>query len=285
MTLDFAGRRIAVVTGACGGMGVACCRQLGKQFDLVIADMASDRLARFAEQLKDEGYRVADWIAGDLRDPQVITALLEAAEGAGTLELVVHTAGFTAIDGDWRSIVDVNLVATGQLLRQLQPRLIPRSTTILIASIAGHMVKGGEEVDRLLDDPLQDGFLDKLELHMLRLSEELAPRTISSIGYALAKRAVIRMCEKKGAEWAESGARIVSISPGAIWTSMSRREIEAGINAVARVREMTPLGRWGTAMDIAETADFLASPMASFINGCDLRVDGGVVPALAGRHF
>jgi len=57
MSLDFEHRRVAVVTGACGGMGVACCRQLGKQFDLVLCDVAADRLGRFAEQLRDEGYR------------------------------------------------------------------------------------------------------------------------------------------------------------------------------------------------------------------------------------
>lgn len=278
-------RGIAVVTGACGGIGAACCRQLGKRYDLLLCDMAEERLGSFAALLKDEGYAVAAQMCGDLRDPTFTTAVLDEAMRAGSVDVVLHTAGFTAIDADWQGIISVNLIATEHLLRAVEPRLAAGSVTILIGSIAGHLVKAGEEVDRLLDDPLQDGLLDKFAPHMACLEKSLAPRNASSIAYALAKRATIRACEAKVVAWAKRGARIVSISPGAILTAMTRREIAAGVNAVDRVRDATPAGRWGTPMDIASAVDFLASPLASFVSGCDLRVDGGVIPALTGRNF
>ena len=53
--------------------------------------------------------------------------------------------------------------------------------------------------------------------------------------------------------------------------------------AAAAVLEQTPLRRWGTPMDIAMAAAFLASDQASFITGTDLRVDGGMIPARLGE--
>lgn len=62
---------------------------------------------------------------------------------------------------------------------------------------------------------------------------------------------------------------------------MARTEAETNAMSLAVV-EATPLGRWGTAMDIANAVRFLISDAASFITGCDLRVDGGVTPKMNG---
>ena len=102
--------------------------------------------------------------------------------------------------------------------------------------------------------------------------------------YSLTKRAIIRLCEERAVEWGRLGARIVSLSPGMIWTPMGRREAEGGRRAQALV-DATPAGRWGTAMDIALTVQFLVSEAASYISGSDIRVDGGAVAAMRGGLF
>jgi NAD(P)-dependent dehydrogenase (short-subunit alcohol dehydrogenase family) len=62
---------------------------------------------------------------------------------------------------------------------------------------------------------------------------------------------------------------------------MARKEAETNTMSLAVV-EATPLRRWGTAMDIANAVRFLISDAASFITGCELRVDGGVTTAMNG---
>jgi NAD(P)-dependent dehydrogenase (short-subunit alcohol dehydrogenase family) len=98
----------------------------------------------------------------------------------------------------------------------------------------------------------------------------------SGAAYSLSKRAVIALAERRAVAWGAQGARIVSISPGLIATPMGRQEM-AATDAAARLADVTPAGRPGTAAEIAQAARFLTSDEASFITGCDLRVDGGAV--------
>ena len=65
---------------------------------------------------------------------------------------------------------------------------------------------------------------------------------------------------------------------------MGRKEAENN-PAALRVVEATPVGRWGSVLDIASAVEFLISDQAGFITGCDLRIDGGVTPLLAGVTF
>ena len=92
------------------------------------------------------------------------------------------------------------------------------------------------------------------------------------------------MCESRAAAWGRKGARIVSISPGTIWTPMGRQEADSNPRVEAMVAA-TPTGRWGTSLDIAAAAAFLASAEASFVTGCDLPVDGGLTPSMRGVAF
>ena len=92
------------------------------------------------------------------------------------------------------------------------------------------------------------------------------------------------MCERRALDWGAFGARLVSVSPGVVWTPMGQEEAASGHRAQA-MADATPMGRWGTADDIAGTVEFLASDAASYITGCDIRVDGGAVAAMRGANF
>jgi NAD(P)-dependent dehydrogenase (short-subunit alcohol dehydrogenase family) len=272
-------RRRAVITGAGGGMGRACARMLGETMDLVLTDVAAGPLDSFADALVQEGFAVAPLIAGDLSDAAVVEALAaSAAEGAG-LGTLVHTAGLSPALAPWEPIMRTNLIGTARLLAAIEPALRPGSVAILIASMAGHLAPALPEADPILDDPLAPDLIARIAPVIDALADHGDPRGSAQVSYALSKRATIRMAEQRAGDWARHGARIVSISPGTIWTPMGRREAEENPNAAAVVTA-TPAGRWGTAMDIAAAVRFLASDSAGFITGTDLRVDGGVTPYL-----
>jgi NAD(P)-dependent dehydrogenase (short-subunit alcohol dehydrogenase family) len=165
----------------------------------------------------------------------------------------------------------------------MEPLLVDGTACVMIASVAGHLGPANKAAISLLDDPLQSDLLDRLapRLKALVASEG---GTMEGQAYSLSKRAIIRMCERRAVEWGKQGARIVSLSPGLVWTPMGQREAESGSRAQAMI-DATPAGRWGTVEDIAATVAFLTSDAASYITGCDIRVDGGAVAAMRGSNF
>lgn len=141
--------------------------------------------------------------------------------------------------------------------------------------MAGHINPGMPDAERLLDHPIDAVALDQLEPFLLSPGASAdAEAMASQLAYVLSKRAVIRMVEQLAPVWGRRDARIVSVSPGLIYTPMGVREADASPDTKATLSAQ-PISRWGTAMDIADAVDFLTGPNASFITGCDLRVDGG----------
>lgn len=275
-------RPIAIVSGAAGGVGAACARLLGRTCRLLLTDIDAAGLAALLSALADDGY-VAKGIAGDITDPACAAALAEWCAAEGTVRSIVNAAGLSPVQGDWQRIMAVNLTGAVMLLDALEPLLVPGSAGALIASVAGHLGPQDPAAEALLDDARAPGMLDALEP---RLAAMVAAHggTHEGHAYSLAKRGVIRLCERRAARWGASGARIVSISPGGIWTAMGRREAAQGRRAQALV-DAAPAARWGTAMEIASTVEFLVSDLAGYITGCDLRVDGGAVAVTRGKAF
>ena len=106
----------------------------------------------------------------------------------------------------------------------------------------------------------------------------LRPDVLSDPGtaYALAKRANQLRVRSASGSWGERGARINSISPGVIATSMGRAELASNSGAFMRAMvEASASRRLGTPEDIAAATAFLLGPDASFVSGTDLLVDGG----------
>lgn len=277
-------RPIALITGASGGMGRACARLLGRQYDLVLNDIDAQRLQTFVDTLGEEGQVVAGALPADLAAAGAAEALVAAARQAGRLRVVLHTAGLSPALADWQSILRANVVGTERLLGALDRDLEAGLATLLIASMAGHLTPADAAMDELLAAALDQSLLERALPLLQAMARPDDPYALATPAYGQSKRAVIRMCERRAPAWGAKGARILSISPGVIWTPMGRREVEnnAGAAAVARA---APVGRWGTVADIASAVEFLTSDLAGFITGCDLRVDGGVTPALAGATF
>lgn len=273
--------RQAIVTGAAGGQGQACARALGKTMDLVLTDIADEKLAGFTEQLRSDGYSVTASIQGDLTDETVCHRVAQAATAGSGLGALVHTAAISQIMASWRRILEVDLMGTVRLLNAVEPLLQVDSAAVLIGSMAGHLYPANPEADSILDAPLAPTFFDRIEPLVSRMAGD-DPRGPSPVAYAFAKRTIMRLCEQRAPVWALKGARIVSISPGMIWTPMGRLEADGNENA-STILETTPMGRWGKPTDIANAVEFLVSGAASFITGTDLRVDGGATPVTLAR--
>ncbi|NBU85129.1 MAG: SDR family oxidoreductase [Sphingomonadaceae bacterium] len=273
---------VAIITGAAGGMGAAIARLLGHSHRLLLNDVARDRLDALVQALRGEGMD-ADGLAGDLAEPGVADRLAALLGQDDVLRSVVNAAGLSPIQADWQSIVAANAIGPARLLAAVDPLLGQGTACVMIASVAGHLGPRDATAEAALAAPLQPGLCDALA-PMLAALAEVDGGSLEGHAYSLTKRAIIRRCEENAGHWGARGARIVSLSPGMILTPMGRREAESGRRAQALV-DATPAGRWGTADDIAATAQFLLSDAASYISGCDIRVDGGAVAALRGRRF
>jgi NAD(P)-dependent dehydrogenase (short-subunit alcohol dehydrogenase family) len=161
------------------------------------------------------------------------------------------------------------------MVEALLPLVRPGSSVVLIGSIAGYS-EVDPAVEALLTDPMADGFYDAVD-------RTLGQPLDSATAYVLAKRGVTRLVERSAAAWGERGGRIVAIAPGLIETSMGLMELERQ-PIIPVMIEMTPVKRPdqtlpGRPEDIAGAVAFLVSDEASFISGCDIRVDGGLVGA------
>ncbi len=272
------GGRVAVITGASGGMGRACAQRFGLTQRLVLCDIRKDKIEAEAQSLREAGFDVAAALALDIGDQGAVKELAAQAAKAGPLGALVHTAGLSPALADWEPILRVNLVGTALLLEAFVEKAVRGSVAICIASMAGHMGEREPRLEALFDRPLSPNLIKDLDPFVIAGAKTsgMEPRYAA---YSISKRAIIRMVQDRARDWAAKGARIVSISPGLMDTPMGRKEAEV-TDSHATLLAMTPAGRWGTPMDIANAAYFLSSEEASFVTGCDLLVDGGIMAVL-----
>jgi NAD(P)-dependent dehydrogenase (short-subunit alcohol dehydrogenase family) len=264
--------RVSVVTGGSGGMGIATARLLAPQGPLIIADVKEHELEAAAAGLRKDGYDVTSALC-DVSNEESVGALARKAAAAGPVRALVHTAGLSPTMANWRRIMSVNLVGSALIEQAFAPLMAQGGAAVFIASMAGHTAAEGAKTYRLLDDPLRPNFMEDLEAAVG--VGKIDPGT----SYGLSKQGVIQLCQRVTPAWAKGGARINTISPGLIDTGMGKLEF-ANQPMMAAMLEKTPVGRWGTAEEIAQVAVFLCSPAASFVTGIDILVDGGMTNAL-----
>lgn len=274
------GERIALVTGAAGGMGRACARLLGRDHTLVLTDTDSHRLDALAAELGATGIEVAATVTTDISDAGATENLIATAQRCGTLGAVIHTAGLSPSLGESEEIMRVNAKGTTLLLDALERRLHSALAVVIIASMAGHAASPEAEIDALCQDPANDDFPANAKALLERLSGGDNARKASDAAYLYSKRANLLEVQRRAVRWAEHGARINSISPGLVDTAMGRREVETDEGA-AKMLALQPLG-WVDADAIADAAAFLVSPSSRMITGTDLKVDGGLCAAIFG---
>lgn len=260
MDLQLAGRR-ALVTGSSDGIGAAIARQLAAE-DCAVMVHGRDRVKAqaVADEIGTDG-SLTDVAVGDLSDPGEASRIASRAANWG-VDILVNNAGpFAENDWDsatpesWLSTLDTNVMSAARLAHDLLPHLRERGW--------GRVINVGS---RAATTPLPN-----------------------MVEYSAAKAAVVNMTTSLAQHLAGTGITANTVSPGVIVTEgmrrmFERRAAERGEAAswpeierdVVEMYAPNPTQRLGTPDDIADTIAFLSSPRAGYINGINVRVDGGL---------
>ena len=247
--------RCVVVTGAASGLGAAVARAaIDDGWRVGVLDRSGDGAQRVADDLGPDAVALA---ADTTVEAEVNDALdrFAAATGAPAPHGLVANAGIVRFGPladvaleDWRAVVDVNLTGTFIAARAVARRMMDagiRGSLVTVTSMNG-----------------------------------VAPGPNAG-AYGATKAAVALLTKQMALEWGPSGIRANAVAPGLIDAGMS-----GPIYADTRIRQQraasVPLGRLGTAGDVAGAILFLLSDEAAYINGIELLVDGGVTSSIIG---
>lgn len=259
---------VAVVTGGAGGMGSACAAKLAAEgWDaLLLCDIHLDRLEAVAARLRAGGALV-EVLAGDIADP-AFPATIVAALAGRLISALIHTAGISPTMGDAARILEVNLDSTVRLVDGLRDVMAPGSAAVLYSSNSANFPTPPEAAAAFAR-PLPPGGAAAL-LHLA---------STPNLAYPLSKLGVRALVKREAKSFGARGARLISISPGAIDTAMTRDEVPNSEAAQRMIRE-SAMGRMGRPEELAAVSVFLCSPDASFVTATDWLVDGGHAAAL-----
>jgi NAD(P)-dependent dehydrogenase (short-subunit alcohol dehydrogenase family) len=245
-------RPLALVTGGTRGIGAAIARRLAQEgHDLVLGYHRDDVAAAGRRAEVEDLGATCTTVRADLTTDSGVEELFAAAREAGTLSAVVSNAGATYLYAALaetpvetvRRTIEVNLVA---------PVLVARAAVRVMGTAYGG----------------QGGVL-------VNISSGAA--TLGSPGeyvhYAAAKAGVDTLTRGLGLEVADQGIRVVGVAPGLVDTDLHARSGDP--ERVARMAPAIPLGRAGTAAEIAEAVAWLVSERAGYVTATTLRVAGG----------
>lgn len=266
--------QVVVVIGV-GGMGETIARRQGSGKKLVLADFNEEGLARTAEALRGDGYSIDTHVV-DVSSRESVANLAVAAAAAGSVVEVIHTAGLSPTQAPAAAILRVDLVGVAHVLDEFADVIAPGGSGVVIASMAGSMAAGS------LPAELEGALALTPTADLLDLPLWADPKfTDAGAAYSISKRANQLRVHAASITWGAKGARINSVSPGVISTSMGQQELASPSGeGMRRMVSASGTSRMGTTGDIANAVAFLLSPQASFITGTDILVDGGVVAAL-----
>lgn len=242
----------AVVTGGSRGIGQSCCFELARQgADIVFNhnDATDDAAAKTVAAVEALGRKCLA-IKGDVGDEAVCEDLADRAmQQLGGLDIMVSNAGicpfhaFLDMPTDlWRRVQDTNLTGAFMAVRAAANRMKDQGNggaIIAVSSISA--LVGGE-----------------FQAH-----------------YTPTKAGVHSLMQSIAIPMGRLGIRCNSVLPGAIATDINKDDW-SDLKKRAYLEGRVPLGRFGTPADIGKPVAFLASDMASYINGAALLVDGGL---------
>jgi NAD(P)-dependent dehydrogenase (short-subunit alcohol dehydrogenase family) len=253
LPIDLTGKR-ALVTGASDGVGAGIAGVLALAGCNVVGTgtVAADhrRAVAFRENIARHGVDV-EYLSGDLGDPQVPARLVDGAVATlGGLDIVVSNAGRNAFHGasaaseqDWQACMNLNLASHWRLAKAARPHLEKAGPGVLIVIGSNHAY------------------------HTLP----------GCFPYNVAKSALTGLVQSLAIEWGPS-VRVVGVAPGFIDTPGNQAWFDSFPDPSAervRTHSRHPTGRIGTPAEVGNLCAFLASPLAGFITGNTILIDGG----------
>lgn len=236
-------RRTALVTGAAQGLGLAISTRLVREgFDVLMGDVNEIAVAEAATTIGGIG------LAMDVTDDASVAAAL-ATLHSRPLDVLVNNAGIISRQpaaefdsNQWDREMAVNLGGTMRCSRAAYP-LLARGSNATVVNLAS--------VGSTFGLPQR-------------------------LGYSTTKSGILGLTRTLAAEWGPDGIRVNAVAPGYIETPMMLSGFDTGALDRDRLLSRTPLGRFGTAEDVAAAVAFLVSGDAAFVTGAVLNVDGGI---------
>lgn len=239
--------RVAVVTGAAGGIGAAIAERLaalGARVALLDLPRTASELERQRQALPTRG------LAGvcDIADPDSVAAAADLVHTQlGGCDILVNNAGVlgrhAALEGvsleDWDHLMHINL----------------RGPFLCTRAFGAHMLARGRG-------------------SIVNIGSIAAGKPNASPAYSVSKAGVLALTRHTAVEWGPRGIRTNAVSPGFIRTPLSAVHYANDSLLQSRTR-LVPVRRLGATHDIADAVAYLASDAAGFVNGQDLVVDGG----------
>jgi NAD(P)-dependent dehydrogenase (short-subunit alcohol dehydrogenase family) len=250
--------RTVVVSGAAGGIGRACARQLAAEgAQVALLDIAKDRAEETAELINAGGGRCAAYGADVTASTAVEAALNQAEQDLGPVTMAVGAAGvirnapfLELAEADWDRTLAVNLRGMFVLLQSTARRVVRHGggSMVAVASVAG---RGGRP---------------------------------TCADYAASKAGVISLVRSAALALAGHGINVNAVCPGVVDTEMTRgiHQEKAAISGItpeesfARQAAQIPLGRIESPEEVAGVVAFLLSASAGYITGQALNVCGGL---------
>lgn len=268
-------KKISIITGGAGGIGLATAKVVGRDHHVVICDVNQNRLDKAIGELKQLGIS-CDSVVCDITDPATVDALMKHAIGQGQLVSVIHTAGLSPQMADPQTILKVNALGSVNITNACHAIAREGFALINVASMAAHLFPAFLLPKRAYPLALTDAqvFLKKA-LFPTRFMPTRLFR--NGMAYGISKNFVIWLSRRSAAKFGEKGARILSVSPGTFDTEMGRLEEKSGS---AKMLKTAALKRFGKPEEMAELLAFCASEKAGYLTGTDILCDGGVI---AGR--
>ena len=242
---DSADGKVALVTGAARGIGLATARRfLADGWRVALLDIDADNLTRAMATVDAPATTLA--LAADVSDQAQVSAAIEQLRARfGRLDALVNNAGVAVFAGaldtqpeDWQRVLAVNLSG---------PFLMTRAATGLLAERGGAIVNITS--------------ISGLRASTLR------------VAYGTSKAALAHLTKQLAVELGGLGIRVNAVAPGPVDTAMAKAVHSPAIRR--DYHDAIPLNRYGLEEEIAEAIHFLCSPRAAYITGQELAVDGG----------
>ncbi|MEU8406865.1 3-oxoacyl-ACP reductase [Micromonospora sp. NPDC048842] len=243
--------RVAVVTGAGSGIGLATVRRFAAEGARVICvDIDAEAGTRAAEECGGE------FVATDVADESAVRDLFDGvADRHGRVDVAFNNAGISPPDDD--SILDTGLDAWERVLR------VNTTSVYLCCKYAiPHMRRQG-----------------KGSIINTASFVALMGAATSQIAYTASKGGVLAMTRELGVQFAREGIRVNALCPGPVATPLLLELFAADPERAARRLVHVPMGRFGQPEEIAAAVAFLASDDASFMTATQFVVDGGITGA------
>lgn len=249
------GGRVALVTGAAAGIGLAIARRLARAgYDIAIADVDATGAERAAREIQAQG-RWAIAMGCDVGDrSDVLRMAATVHRTLGDIDLLVNNAGIVRLgplaslaEEDWRALFRVNVDGVFFCCQAVLPRMMAR--------------RGG---------------------NIVSISSWNGKLGAPNFGaYSATKAAVISLTQALAWEVASLGIRVNAICPGIVAGTPMRQQVERegpalGLPPSSERATAIPLGRLGTPEDIASVVAFLASDEAAYMTGQAINVTGGL---------